>query len=84
MARERTAEALWSELEDAEAALEAMYPSPEALRQEAAEAERLAQVNGVPAKSAKAIASLKNKWDEFLVVHGEHYEFDDEVRVTYC
>ena len=76
----RSEEALWRELEEAQEALESLRPSPEALRQEAAEAERLAHENGVPPKSAKVIASLSKKWNEFLLVHGEEYEFDEQVR----
>ena len=61
----RSEEALWRELEEAQQALDSLRPSPEALRQEAAEAERLAQENGMPPKSAKVIASLSKKWNEF-------------------
>ena len=76
----RSEEALWREMEDAEAALESLRPSPEALRQEAAEAERLAHEHGVPPKSRMAVVSLSNKWNAFLTVHGEEYGFDESVR----
>ena len=44
-------------------------PSPEQLREEAAEAERLAKENGTPAKSAKVIGVLRRRWRDFLDVH---------------
>ena len=45
-------EQLWAELDAADAAVAAFGPTPEQLREEAAEAERLAKENGTPAKSA--------------------------------
>ena len=44
-------EALWGEFHAAEAALVTFGPTSEQLREEAAEAERLARENGTPAKS---------------------------------
>ena len=46
---------LWMELNAAEAAVAAFGPTPEQLREETAEAERLAKESGTPAKSAKVI-----------------------------
>ena len=46
-----TVEQLWAELDAADAAVAAFGPTPEQLREEAAEAERLAKENGTPAKS---------------------------------
>ena len=48
-------DALWQELNAAEAAVAAFGPTPEQLRAEAAAAERLAKENGTPAKSAAVI-----------------------------
>ena len=50
-----TIEELWAELEAATAAVAAYGPTAEQLREEAAEAERLAKESGTPAKSAKVI-----------------------------
>ena len=72
----RAAEALWLELEACQAAVSACYPSAEQLREEAAEAERLAQRDGIPPKSAAVIHSLKRRWVAFLETHGDEYSFD--------
>ena len=72
----RAAEALWLELEACQAAVSACYPSAEQLREEAAEAERLAQRDGIPPKSAAVIHSLKRRWVAFLETHGDEYGFD--------
>ena len=63
----------WMELNAAEAAVAAFGPTPEQLREEAAEAERLATESGTPAKSAKVIGTLQHRWSDFLDVHGESY-----------
>ena len=63
----------WMELNAAEAAVAAFGPTPEQLREEAAEAERLATESGTPAKSAKVIGTLQHRWSDFLDVHGEAY-----------
>ena len=73
----RSIDELWAALEQAEAAVAAFGPSPEQLRQEAAEAERMANETGTPAKSAKVIHTLARRWSEFLGVHGEAYEYDE-------
>ena len=73
---------LLAELDAAEAAVAAFGPSPEQLREEAAEAERLAKENGVPPKSAKVIGGLERRWQEFLEVHGEAYEYDEAIGPT--
>ena len=67
----RAAEALWLELEACQAAVSACYPSAEQLREEAAEAERLALRDGIPPKSAAVIHSLKRRWVAFLETHGD-------------
>jgi hypothetical protein len=77
-----TIEQLQAELCAAEAVVAAFGPTPEQLREEAAEAERLAKENGVPAKSAKVIAVLERRWREFLEVHGAAYEYDAETGPT--
>ena len=64
---------LWMELNAAEAAVAAFGPTPEQLREETAEAERLATESGTPAKSAKVIGTLQHRWSDFLDVHGESY-----------
>ena len=69
-------DALWQELNAAEAAVAAFGPTPEQLRAEAAAAERLAKENGTPAKSAAVIKSLARRWTEFIDVHGDAYEYD--------
>ena len=50
-------DALWQELNAAEAAVAAFGPTPEQLRAEAAAGERLAKENGTPAKSAAVICT---------------------------
>ena len=52
------------------------------LREEAAEAERLAKEAGTPAKSAKVINTLARRWSEFLGVHGEAYGYDEAAGPT--
>ena len=71
-----TVEQLWAELDAADAAVAAFGPTPEQLREEAAEAERLAKENGTPAKSAKVIGVLRRRWSDFLEVHGDAYGFE--------
>ena len=56
--------------------MSACYPSAEQLREEAAEAERLALRDGIPPKSAAVIHSLKRRWVAFLETHGDEYGFD--------
>ena len=73
-----TIEELWAELDAAEAAVASFGPSPEQLREEAAEAERLAKENGTPAKSAKVIGVLRRRWSDFLELHGEAYGYEAE------
>ena len=46
------------------------------LREEAAEAKRLAKESGTPAKSAKVISTLQRRWSDFLDVHGEACGFE--------
>ena len=75
-------ETLKAVLAEAEAAIAALGPTPEELREEAAEAEKLAKENGTPAKSAAVIRSLERRWREFLAVHGEAYAFDPDVGPT--
>ena len=48
-------------------------PSAEALREEAAEAERLVARDGVPPKTAAVVRSLMRRWSAFLEVHGDEY-----------
>ena len=79
---ERSIDELWAALERAEAAVAAFGPSPEQLREEAAEAERLAKEAGTPAKSAKVINTLARRWSEFLGVHGEAYGYDEAAGPT--
>ncbi len=55
---------LLKELGAAEAAVAALGPTPEEVREEAAEAERLAKENGTPAKSAKVIGVLLRQWSD--------------------
>ena len=45
-----TIDELWVDLDAADAAVAAFGPTPEQLREEAAEAERMASENGTPAK----------------------------------
>jgi hypothetical protein len=66
---------LLKELGAAEAAVAALGPTPEEVREEAAEAERLAKENGMPAKSAKVIDVLLRRWSDFLDTHGDAYGF---------
>ena len=80
MVRRHSETALWRAMEEAQAALDELLPSPEALREEAAAAERLAHEHGVPPKSARVITGLSNKWLDFLTIHGEAYGFSDAVR----
>ena len=54
---EQTISELLKELGAAEAAVAALGPTPEEVREEAAEAERLAKENGMPAKTAKVITN---------------------------
>ena len=77
-----TIEELWVELEAATAAVAAYGPTAEQLREEAAEAERLAKESGTPAKSAKVIGVLRRRWSDFLELHGEAYGFEAEVGPT--
>ena len=77
-----TLAALRAELSAAEAAVAVFGPSPEQLRAEAAEAERLAKENGTPAKSARVIGVLARRWKEFLEVHGDAYEYDASIGPT--
>ena len=55
---------------------ERVLSTAEQLREEAAEAERLAQRDGIPPKSAAVIHSLKRRWVAFLETHGDEYGFD--------
>lgn len=71
-------EALWGEFHAAEAALVTFGPTSEQLREEAAEAERLARENGTPAKSLKVIETLLHRWKTFLEVHGCAYGFKED------
>ena len=71
-----TVEQLWAELDAADAAVAAFGPTPEQLREEAVEAERLAKENGTPAKSAEMIGVLRRRWSDFLDVHGDAYGFE--------
>ena len=64
-----------ADLDAADAAVAAFGPTPEQLREEAAEAERMASENGTPAKSAKVIGVLRRRWSDFLDVHGDAYGF---------
>ena len=70
-----TIDELWANLDAADAAVAAFGPTPEQLREEAAEAERMASENGTPAKSAKVIGVLRRRWSDFLDVHGDAYGF---------
>ena len=70
----RTIDELWADLDAADAAVAAFGPTPEQLREEAAEAERMASENGTPAKSAKVIGVLRRRWSDFLDVHGDAYK----------
>ena len=72
---EQTIAELLKELGAAEAAVAALGPTPEEVREEAAEAERLAKENGMPAKSAKVIDVLLRRWSDFLDTHGDAYGF---------
>ena len=63
-----TIEQLRERLAEAEAAADAFGPTPQQLREEAAAAEQLAKENGVPAKSAKVIETLRRRWSEFIDV----------------
>ena len=73
---------LWRELQANVAAVAACYPSAEALREEAAEAERLAARDGVPPKTAAVVRSLMRRWSAFLEVHGDEYGFDVSIGPT--
>ena len=55
-------EELWAELSVAEAVVVAFGPTPEQLREEVAEAERMTKENGMPVKSAKVIQVLQHRW----------------------
>ena len=79
---EPTIAELLLELGAAEAAIAAFGPTPEQVREEAAEAERLAKENGTPAKSAKVIGVLQRRWSEFLDVHGDAYGYEEEIGPT--
>ena len=61
----------------AEEAVNALQPSPELLRNEAAEAERLADKNGTPANTSQAVASLERRWRDFLELHGDAYGYNE-------
>ena len=74
-ANERLAQ-LRAAVASAQEALDGLRPSPEQLRAEAAEAERLARESGTSAKTGAVVAAMKRRWMEFLAVHGEAYEFD--------
>ena len=52
------------------------------LREEAAEAERLAARDGVPPKTAAVVRSLMRRWSAFLEVHGGEYGFDVSIGPT--
>ena len=60
----------------------ALGPTPEQMREEAAEAERLAKENGTPPKSAKVIGVLARRWREFLDVHGDAYGYEGDAGPT--
>ena len=77
-----TLELLMQELDAAEAAVAAFAPSPEQLREEAAEAEQLAKESGTLAKSAAVIRQLERRWREFLDAHGEAYEYEEAAGPT--
>ena len=47
------------------------------------QAEQLAaSCHGTPAKSARVVKSMTNKWTQFLVEHGEAFGFDESVGPT--
>ena len=65
----------WARQADDE--LEALEPTAEQLRKEAAEAERLAfETGGASAKTSMPILALMNKWETFVDVHGDAYGFE--------
>ena len=65
----------WARQADDE--LEALEPTAEQLRKEAAEAERLAfETGGASAKTSMPILALMNKWETFVNVHGGAYGFE--------
>ena len=72
-------EELWQHFAEAEAAVAALGPTPEQLRSEASEAERLARESGTHAKTAAAIRALQRRWSDFLDAHcvGDAYGFDE-------
>ena len=70
---QRTEQELRRQLQANVAAVGACYPSAEALREEAAEAERLAARDGVPPKTAAVVRSLMRRWSAFLEVHDDEY-----------
>ena len=75
---------LWRELQANVAAVAACYPSAEALREEAAEAERLAARDGVPPKTAAVVQSLVRRWSAFLRHNGIPLYFRKQSYLATC
>jgi len=72
-----TVEQLRNAVREAEGEVLACDPTPDQLRAEAAEAERLAaETGGASVKTSRAVLSLKTKWELFIDVHGSSYGFD--------
>ena len=66
-----TVEQLRNAVREAEGEVLACDPTPDQLRAEAAEAERLAaETGGASVKTRRAVLSLKTKWELFIDVHG--------------
>ena len=66
-----TVEQLRNAVREAEGEVLACDPTPDQLRAEAAEAERLAaETGGASVKTSRAVLSLKTNWELFIDVHG--------------
>jgi hypothetical protein len=61
----------------AEVMMATFGPTPDQLRAEAAEADRLANENGDPAKSMAVKKMLHRRWSAFLTEHGDEYGYDE-------
>ena len=67
----------------AEARLDDLRPSPQQLRDEAAEAERRALACGaLSPKTSQLVQSMASRWCDFLVVHGDAYGYDPAIGPT--
>ena len=78
----QTLEELREAVREAESEVQACDPTPEQLRADVAEAERLAAENGGASyKTSRAVESLKIKWELFIDGHGASYGFDGEPTV---